>query len=79
MICALTYKGRNWVECLPIVELVVNSAVAEWTGMSPAYVMFVQHLRMPVDCLDSMHPVQAAQDQVKHWLDIKDLVLKHLL
>ena len=45
----------------------MNSAVAELTGMSPAYVMFGQHLRMPVDCLDGMHPVQAAQDQVKHW------------
>ena len=38
----------------------MNSAVAELTGMSPAYVMFGQHLKMPVDCLDGMHPVQAA-------------------
>ena len=59
MIRALAYEGRNWVECLPMVELVVNSAVAESTGMSPAYVMFGQRLRMPVDCLDGMHPVQA--------------------
>ena len=60
MIHAFVYKGRNWVECLPMVELVVNIAVAESTGMSPAYVLFGQHLRMPVDCLDVMHPVQAA-------------------
>ena len=60
MICALAYEGRNWVECLPMVELVVNSAVAESTGMSLAYVTIGQHLRMPVDCLDGMHPVQAA-------------------
>ena len=40
-----------------MVELVVNSAVAEATGMSPAYFMFGQRLRMPVDCLDGMHPV----------------------
>ena len=60
MIRALAYEGRNWVECLPMVELVVNSAVVESTGMSPAYVMFGQCLRMPVDCLDGMHPVQAA-------------------
>ena len=51
------YEGRNWVECLPMVELVVNSAIAESTGVSPAYVTFGQYLRMPVDCLDSMHLV----------------------
>ena len=60
MIRALTYEGRNWVECLPMVELVVNSAVAESTGISPAYITFGQRLRMPIDCLDGMHPVQAA-------------------
>ena len=60
MIRALVYEGRNWVECLPMVELVVNSAAAESTGKSPTYVMFGQCLRMPVDCLDGMHPVQAA-------------------
>ena len=57
MICALAYEGNNWLECVPMVELVVNSAVAEATGMSPAYFTFGQRLRMPVDCLDSMHPV----------------------
>ena len=57
MIRALTYEGRNWVECLPMVELVVNSAITESTGMSPAYVMFGQRLRMPADCLDGMHSV----------------------
>ena len=60
MICALAYEGRNWVEYLPMAELVVNSAIAESTGMSPAYVIFSQRLQMPVDCLDGMHPVQAA-------------------
>ena len=54
------YEGRNWVECLPMVELVVNSVIVELTGMSLAYVMFSQRLMMPVDCLDGMHPVQAA-------------------
>ena len=38
----------------------MNSAVAELTGMSPAYVTFGQCLRMPVDCFNGMHPVQAA-------------------
>ena len=60
MIRALGYQGRNWVECLPMVELVVNSIISESTGMSPAYVTFGQRLRMPADCLDGMHPVQAA-------------------
>ena len=57
MIRALAYKGKNWLECVPMVELVMNSAVAEATGMSPAYFMFGQHLWMTVDCLDDMHPV----------------------
>ena len=57
MICALAYEGKNWLECVPMVELVVNSAVAEATGMSPAYFTFGPRLRMPVDCLDGMHPV----------------------
>ena len=60
MICALAYEGRNWVECLPMVELVVTSAVTESTGMSLACVMFGQCLRMPVDCFGGMHPAQVA-------------------
>ena len=51
--------GRSWVECLPMVELVVNSAIAESTDMSAAFVTFGQHLQMPVDCLDGMRPAQA--------------------
>ena len=57
MIHALAYKGKNWLECVPMVELVVNSAVAEAAGILPAYFTFGQRLRMPVDCLDDMHPV----------------------
>ena len=57
MIRALAYEGKNWLECMPMVELVVNSAVAEATGMLPAYFTFGQCLWMPVDCLDGMHPV----------------------
>ena len=57
LICALAYKGNNWLECVPMVELVVNSAVVEATGMLPAYFKFGQRLQMPVDWLDGMHPV----------------------
>ena len=57
VIRALAYEGKNRLECVPMVELVVNSAVAEATGMSPAYFMFGQRLQMPADCLDSMYPV----------------------
>ena len=71
VICALAYESKNWLECMPMVELVVNSATAEVTGMLPAYFTFGQRLQMPVDCLDGMHPAQAAQDQVKHWESIK--------
>ena len=57
MIRALAYEGKNWLEFVPMLELVVNSAVAEATGMLPAYFMFGQRLQMPVDCLAGMHPV----------------------
>ena len=57
IICAIAYEGKNWLECVPMVELVIKSAVAEATGMLPAYFMFGQHLQMPVDCLDGMYPV----------------------
>ena len=38
----------------------MNRAIVESTGMSPASVTFGQCLRMQVDYLDGMHPVQAA-------------------
>ena len=57
MIRALAYEGKDWIECLPMVELVMNSAVAEATDMLPAYFTFGQRLWMPVDFLDGMHPV----------------------
>ena len=57
MIRALAYESQNWLECVPMVELVVNSAVIKATGMSLAYFTFGQRLWMPVDCLDGMHPV----------------------
>ena len=62
-----------------LVELALNNAVAESTGMSPAHVMYGQSLWMPIDHLDGMHPVQAAQDQVQKWEEIKDAVRKKLL
>ena len=52
VICALAYEVNNWLECVPMVELVVNSAVVEATGMSPAYFMFGPHLQMSFNCLD---------------------------
>ena len=54
------YECYNWVEGLTLVELALNNAMAESTGMSPAHVMYGQSLRMPIDHLDGMHPVQAA-------------------
>ena len=57
VIRAIAYERKNWFEFAPMVELVVKSVVAEVTGMLLAYFTFGQHLRMPVNCLDSMHPV----------------------
>ena len=62
-----------------LVELALNNAVAESTGMSPAHIMYGQSLRMPIDHLDGMHLVQAAQDQVQKWENIKDTVQRKLL
>ena len=42
VIRALAYEEKNWLECAPMVELVVNSAIAEVTAMSPAYFAFGQ-------------------------------------
>ena len=61
-----------------LIELALNNPVAESTGMSPAHVMYSQSLRMPIDHLDGMHPVQVAQDQVQKWEDIKDTVQRKL-
>ena len=60
-------------------ELALNSAMAESTGMSPAHVMYGQSLRMPIDHLDDMHPVQTAQDQVQKGENIKDTIWRKLL
>ena len=79
LVRALAYEGYNWVECWTLVELAWNNAVAESTGMSPAHVTYGQSLRMPIDHLDGMHLVQAAQDQVQKWEDIKDTVRRKLL
>ena len=45
-----------------LVELAINSAVAELTGMSPVHVTYGYRLQMPADHLDGMHIVQAVQD-----------------
>ena len=47
---------------LMLVELAVNNAVAESTGMSPAHITYGYRLQMPADHLDGMHTVQAVQD-----------------
>ena len=44
VIRALSYKGKSWLECVPVVELVVNSAIVEATSMLPAYFIFGQPL-----------------------------------
>ena len=62
-----------------LVELVLNNTVAESTGTSPAHVTYGQSLCMPIDHLDGMHLVQAAQDQVQKWENIQDTVRRKLL
>ena len=77
---ALVYKGDNWVECLTLMELALNNALAELTGMPPAHIIYGQSRWMPIYHLKGIHPVQAAaQDQVQKWEDIKDTVRRKLL
>ena len=45
-----------WAHCM-VVDAYHRTKL---TGISPAYVRFGQCLRILVDCLDGMHPVQAA-------------------
>ena len=62
-----------------LVEVALNNTVAKLTGMSPAHIMYEQSLRISIDHLKGMHPVQVAQDQVQKWEDIKNMVWKKLL
>ena len=43
MIRALAYERKNWLECMPMMELGVNGAVVEVTNMSSAYFTFGPH------------------------------------
>ena len=79
LVRVLAYKVYSWVDCLTLIELALNNAMAELSGMSPAHVTYGQSLWMPIDFLDDMHPVQAAQDQVQKWKEIKDAVQRNLL
>ena len=79
LIRVLAYEGYNWVECLTLVKLALNNTVAESTGMSPAHITYGQSLRMPIDHLGGMHPVQVAQDQVQKWEETRDAVQRKLL
>ena len=55
----------DWVEAIPLVELCVNNAVADSTGVLPAEFTYGSSLRMPVDHLDGLHPNQVVQTTVK--------------
>ena len=54
------YEGKNWVQAFMLVEIAVNSVVSDLTMLSPVHVTFDYPLRMPLDHLDGLHPVQAA-------------------
>ena len=50
----------SWLQALPMAELAINSAVNDSTGMSPAFVVYGRSVRLPVDLLDGVQPVQQA-------------------
>ena len=76
---ALEQGVRLGLNALPMVELALNSAVHDATGMSPAFVVFGRSVRMPVDMLDGVCDVQAAQDTVDGFADIQARVHANLL
>ena len=43
------------MDAVPHAEMVVNCAVSDATGASPAYQALGYTLRMPIDLLDGMH------------------------
>ena len=69
----------NWLQALPMAELAINSAVSDSTGMSPAFVVYGRSVRLPVDLLDGVQPVQHAQDTVDNWVTLRDTVSRKLL
>ncbi len=52
---------HTWLDAIPVTEMVVNNAVSDATGASPAHLALGHAPRMPVDLLDGMHRQDAAQ------------------
>lgn len=69
----------SWLHALPVVELALNSAVHDATGLSPAFVVFGRSPRMPVDFLDGVDVVPAAQQSVDAWTEIRAKVHSNLV
>ena len=40
LVRALAFEDYNWIECLTLMELALNNAVADLTSMSPAHVTY---------------------------------------
>ena len=58
---ALYHEGKSWVEAIPLVEFALNTTIATSTGVSPFFCVFGQDVRQPINLLDGMHAVEAAQ------------------
>ncbi len=43
----------------------MNSSVSDATGVSPFFVVYGHDVRVPIDCLDGLHPNDAAQQVVQ--------------
>ena len=48
------------MSAVPFVELNINSAVSDATGMSPNAIVFGRDIDLPVDKLDGLHSNEAA-------------------
>ena len=58
------------MELLPFVEFDINASVQDSSGLTLQQLVFGQVTRAPVDLVDGLHPIEAAQSWVCEVQDI---------
>ena len=70
---------EDWVTALAPVEMAINNAVADGTGLSPAHVAYGMLLTMPVNVLAGVSQSPAAEAFVANWEQIANKVDQQLI
>ena len=70
LLIELNLEQNRWVEVVPFVEFAINASVQDSSGLSPQHLVFGQVLWAPVDLVDDLHLIKAAQSWVS---GVKDL------